>query len=197
MHRRTECPRREFRTRLIPKEWFEEEQKRITQRSSRSACVSIDPLLEPKRVGNDYLLSGLVFCGAVEGEEHPMRITSIPAKKGKRGLYIAYICSTMQNPRGTACHAKRVSLRALNQAVLDNLFMHVLTVETLGPLADAIAGKLIERSRTWVSALVESRRSWPAYARQSRTCWMGSSGLASCRSYVSGWRSVSGKKWPC
>lgn len=101
---------------------------------------------EPRRVGSKYLLSGLVVCGHVDGEEHPMNVESIPGKKGKRGNYTFFICSTMKNSRGQACEAKRVSTKALDQTVIKNLLAHVLSIENLQPLAKNIAQSLEERS---------------------------------------------------
>jgi hypothetical protein len=57
---------------MIPKEWFEAEQKRRTERAKKHSRGSINRTMEPRWVGNEYLLSGLVFCGFVNGEEHPM-----------------------------------------------------------------------------------------------------------------------------
>lgn len=92
------------------------------------------------------MLSGLVYCGAVEDEEHSMHIETIPAKKGKRGKYVYFICTTKKNTRNDHCQAGRVSLRSLEQSVIENVLEHILTLDTLQPLADEIAGMLTERS---------------------------------------------------
>lgn len=52
----------------------------------------------------------------------------------------------MKNSRGTACEAKRVSMKSLDQTVIENLLEHVLTMDNLRPLATNIAESLIERS---------------------------------------------------
>ncbi len=132
---------------MIPREWFDQEQEKRAAHADKLAGEKVEPQYEPRRIGSDYLLSGLVFCGAVEGEEHPMNIENIPAVKGKRGNYIHFICTTKKNTRNGYCQAGRVSLRALEQAVIDNLLEHVLTLETLQPIADSIAAQLSERSR--------------------------------------------------
>jgi site-specific DNA recombinase len=132
---------------LIPKVWFEEEQKKRTERGKKRKGDRVEREFEPRRMGNDYLLSGLVFCGAVDGEEHPMHIESIPAQKGKRGKYTFFICTTLKNTRGTHCDAKRISIRTLEEAVIENLLTHVLTSDNLRPLAENLARSLAERNR--------------------------------------------------
>ena len=102
--------------------------------------------LEPRRVGKEHLLSGLVVCGHIDGQEHPMNIEHIPGKKGKRGSYTFFICTTMKNSRSTQCQAKRISMKSLDQTVIDNLLAHVLMLDNLRPLAQNIAESLLERS---------------------------------------------------
>lgn len=135
-----------FVTAMIPRDWFEAEQKRRAERAKKRSGKSMDRSMEPRRVGSEYLLSGLVYCGHVEGEEHPMNIEHIPGEKGKRGSYTFFICSTMKNSRGQACEAKRVSMKSLDQTVIENLLAHVLTMDNLRPLAANIAASLEERS---------------------------------------------------
>ncbi len=144
---------------MVPREWFEQEQKERAERKKKMVGQKMAKSKEPRRVGNDYLLSGLVVCGHVDGEEHPMHIESIPPKKGQRGRYIFFICSTMKNSRGGACDAKRISMRRLDQTVIETLLAHVLTVENLRPLAQTIAKSLMERSRdagTRIAALEDN-----------------------------------------
>ncbi|MCB9453111.1 MAG: recombinase zinc beta ribbon domain-containing protein [Anaerolineaceae bacterium] len=137
---------KEFVPALIPHEWFEVEQKRQAENANKHNGKPVDRNHEPRRVGSQYLLSGLVFCGHVDGEEHPMNAESIPGKKGKRGNYSFFICSAMKNSRGQTCQAKRVSTRALDETLIENLLAHVLTLENLRPLAQNIARSLEERS---------------------------------------------------
>jgi len=132
---------------MIPREWFEAEQVKRAAHAEKLAGEKVDPRYEPRRIGNDHLLSGLVFCGFVEGEEHPMHIETVPEEKGKHGSYVHFICTTKKRTRNEACQAGRVSVKALEQAVIDNLLEHVLTLETLQPIADNIAAQLSERSR--------------------------------------------------
>jgi hypothetical protein len=132
---------------MIPREWFEEEKRKIAARAEKLAGRKVKPQYEPRRIGTDYLLSGLVVCGAVDGEEHPMNIESIPADPGKRGEYVFFICTTKKNTRNGYCQAGRISYKALEKAVIDNLMDHVLTVENLRPIADEIAAQLSERNR--------------------------------------------------
>ena len=49
---------------MIPREWFEEEKRKIAARAEKLAGRKVKPQYEPRRVGTDYLLSGLVVCGA-------------------------------------------------------------------------------------------------------------------------------------
>ena len=132
---------------MIPREWFDAERKRSDERKKKRAGGSVMKEMEPRRVGSNYLLSGLVVCGHVDGEEHPMNVESIPARKGKRGNYTYFICTTKKNSRNGACQAGRVSMRNLEQTVIENLLAHVLTVENLRPLAKRIAEAMEERSR--------------------------------------------------
>ncbi|MEQ8673715.1 MAG: recombinase family protein [Aggregatilineales bacterium] len=137
---------KEFVPAMIPHEWFEAEQKRQAENAKKHNGKRVNRNYEPRRIGSNYLLSGLVVCGHVDGEEHPMNVESIPGKKGKRGSYSFFICTTMKNSRGQACQAKRVSTKALDQTVIENLLAHVMTIENLRPLAKNIAQSLEERS---------------------------------------------------
>ncbi len=132
---------------MIPKEWFEQEQAHIAERAKKYNGQPVKPQFEPARVGAGYMLSGLVFCGNVEGEEHPMYVSSIPAEKGKRGEYIYLQCSKANSSRGDRCTTRRISLKGLDRAVIDNLLDHVVTLENLQPLADELAKQLSERSK--------------------------------------------------
>lgn len=131
---------------MIPHEWFEAEQKRQAENAKKHNGKKVERKVEPRRVGANHLLSGLVVCGHIDGEEHPMNVETIPAKKGKRGRYSFFICNTMKNSRGDACQAKRVGTKSLDQTVIDNLLAHVLTVENLQPLAQEIIKSLEERT---------------------------------------------------
>ena len=131
---------------LIPKEWFEAEQQLRAERAKKRNGKKMDRNLEPRRIGSEYLLSGLVVCGHVDGEEHPMNVENIPGEKGKRGSYTFFICTTMKNSRGTHCQAKRIGLKSLDRTVIETLLAHVLTMDNLRPLAVNIAKSLEERS---------------------------------------------------
>ena len=131
---------------LIPKDWFEAEQQRRAERAKKRNGKKMDRNLEPRRIGSEYLLSGLVVCGHVDGEEHPMNVENIPGEKGKRGSYTFFICTTMKNSRGTHCQAKRIGLKSLDRTVIETLLAHVLTMDNLRPLAVNIAKSLEERS---------------------------------------------------
>lgn len=132
---------------MIPQEWFEEEQKRRAERGRKTKSKPMDRRMEPRRVASEHLLSGLVYCGHNDDEEHPMNVESIPAKKGTRGKYAFFICNTMKNSRGQACQAKRIGTRSLDQTVIDNLLAHILTIDNLRPLAENIARSLTEHSQ--------------------------------------------------
>jgi hypothetical protein len=131
---------------MIPQEWFDAEQLRKVQRNQKYQGNPTDRMLEPRRVASEYLLSGLVFCGEVDGEDHPMNIEHIPGKKGKRGEYTFFVCTTAKNSRNQQCIAKRFSIYALEQAVIDNLMSQVLTVSNLRPLTTALSKALKERT---------------------------------------------------
>lgn len=132
---------------MIPREWFEQEQIARAERAKKYKGQKVKPEYEPRRVGAEHMLSGLVFCGHVEGEEHPMHVGTIPATPGKRGEYVYFECSVMHNTRRQHCQAGRISLKGLEKAVIENLLEHVITLENLQPLADELAVQLQERSR--------------------------------------------------
>ncbi len=141
---------------MISREWFNAEQKRRAARGNKRSGKTTDRQMEPRRIGSEHLLSGLVYCGHMDGEEHPMNVEHIPGEKNKRGSYTFFICTTMKNSRGQACEAKRVSMKSLDQTVIENLLAHVLTMNNLRPLAMNIAETLEERSSdagTRISAL--------------------------------------------
>jgi DNA invertase Pin-like site-specific DNA recombinase len=147
---------KEFVPALIPHAWYEAEQQSQKENVKKQKGERLERNREPRRVGSAYLLSGLVFCGYMDGEEHPMNVESIPAKKGQRGNYSFFICNTMKNSRGQACQAKRVSVKSLDHTVIENLLAHVLTLVNLRPLAQNIAQSLEDRSSdagTRISAL--------------------------------------------
>jgi hypothetical protein len=58
-----------------------------------------------------------------------MNVEHIPGRKGKRGSYTYFICTTMKNTRGIHCDAKRMSMKSLDQAVIENLLAYLLTME--------------------------------------------------------------------
>jgi hypothetical protein len=132
---------------MIPREWFEQEQGNIAERAKKFNRQPVQPQFEPARIGAGHLLSELVFCGHVEGEEHPMYVGTIPAEEGVRGEYIYYKCSRANNSHGERCNPKTTSLKGLDQAVIDDLLEHVVTLENLQPLADELAAQLSERSK--------------------------------------------------
>ena len=54
---------------------------------------------------------------------------------------------TAKNSRGERCVIKRISIRSLEQAVIDNLLDRVLTMDNLRPLAENIAASRSEQSQ--------------------------------------------------
>ncbi len=134
----------EFVPALIPMEWWEDEQQRRAERSKKMRGEALDKRLEPRRVGGRHLLSGILYCGHNEGEEHPMLADYIPAKKGQRGHWDFYVCATKKNTRDQKCSSKRVTARILEQSVVQALVDHILIHENLRPMADVIAQQLSE-----------------------------------------------------
>lgn len=131
---------------LISHEMFAEEQARRVERSKKTTPGKrVDPQYEPRRLSSSYLLTGLVFCGAVDGEEHPMVGDANAPKRNKRWRY--YECTHRKNTRGSACQAPRISAAGLEQSVIDTIMEKVLTKERLEPLVHAIAQSLEERNR--------------------------------------------------
>ena len=111
---------------LIPVEWFEREQERIAERRKKREGKAMNPEFEPRRVGGSYLLSGLVFCGDVDNEEHPMHGDfTIPRSSGQK-RWDFYICSVKKNSSNHRCRAKRVQARNLEMSVINCLMNDVL-----------------------------------------------------------------------
>jgi len=129
---------------LIPMEWWVEEQQKRSERGKKTRSETMDSNLEPRRVGSRHLLSGLLFCAEVDGEEHPMLADRIAPKTGKHGRWDFYICSTKKNTRDRKCASKRVGARVLEQSVVDSLMNNILTRENLRPLADVISDQLAQ-----------------------------------------------------
>jgi len=138
---------------MIPREWWEAEQKNIAERSERMKGFRAAPHLEPRRVASRHLLSGLVFCGAIEGEEHAMLADTIPANE-HRSQWDFYICSLMKNSRGERCKTKRISAEALNHAVIEKIMTDILTHENLRPIADELVQAMTEMNRDVSERLV-------------------------------------------
>lgn len=132
---------------LIPRQWWDEEQRRRTARVAKQQKRAMDPMYEPRRIGSRHLLSGLVFCGATDGEEHPMMADTVPEREGKRSRWDFYICSHKKNSREQKCTAQRVGAAALDESIIENLLTHVLTREHLRPIADALAESVTERNQ--------------------------------------------------
>ena len=75
-----------------------------------------------------------------------MNADTVPEREGKRLRWDFYICTHKKNSREQTCQAGRVGAAALDQAVIENLMTHVLTVENLRPIADALANSLADRN---------------------------------------------------
>lgn len=138
---------------------FETEQARRVERGTawKNALGSKH---HPRSVSSRHILSGLVKCGANEGEEneHPMHAETAAAT-AKRKSWDYYTCTRRRNTKGQACSLPYASARGLEALVLDHLINEVLTVEALRPLAKSIAiadVKSAEESRTKMA--VVSRR---------------------------------------
>lgn len=132
---------------LIPFEWWEIEQQRKLERSAKIKQLQMDPFHEPRRVASRHLLSGLVVCGYIKGEEHPTMADTIPAR-GKRRRWDFYICSHKKNSRECTCKSKRINATALDDAVIRNLMENVLTIENLRPIAKLISQALHEENNS-------------------------------------------------
>ncbi len=129
---------------LIPLEWWQQEQERRAERAKKQRAEKVDPMLDPRRVGSRYLLSGLLYCGQVDGQEHPMLGNSATGKNAKRGAWEYYICTVKKNSRDHKCDSRRLGAKPLEQAVIDCLMRDVLNLDNLRPLAQAIAGQLAD-----------------------------------------------------
>src|SRR5258706_13908002 len=77
---------------LIPRDWWEEEQKRIQERAAKLLGNKMHPDDEPRRVASRHLLTGLVYCAANDGEDNPISADTVGATK-KLSQWDFYICS--------------------------------------------------------------------------------------------------------
>ncbi len=142
---------------MIPREWWEAEQKNIVTRSERMKGHRASPHLEPRRVGSRHLLSGLVYCGAKDGEEHTMLGDTVPGN-AKRSQWDFYICSIMKNSRGERCKCKRIGAEALNHTVIEKIMTDILTRENLRPIADELVEAMTEMNHDVNDRLVKLQR---------------------------------------
>lgn len=146
---------------LIPHDWYEQEKTRRQEHVEKLSGRKVERQHEPARIGSEHLLSGMIYCGYIDGEEHPCAIESIPAKKGKRTRYTFAYCTVAKNSRKDRCQAKRISTRYLESLVIDTLLQHILTPENLRPIGEAIAQSLDVRSHdatARIAALQEQLR---------------------------------------
>lgn len=133
-----------FVPRLIPDEWFEDEQRRKAFRAQRLEGTALGEM-EPRRVGASFLLSGLVACGCGE-DEHTMHGNTTGVRKGRGWRH--YQCNVAKTTRGRACDAKPISAAKLDAAVVDKLMARVLTEETLRGLASEMRAAMDETLAT-------------------------------------------------
>ncbi|MBE2270889.1 MAG: recombinase zinc beta ribbon domain-containing protein [Anaerolinea sp.] len=131
---------------IVSREQFEAEQQQREVRAAKRMKKPINPSEEPRALGSRHLLSGLVFCNAVDGEEHPMHADTVPEKEGKRTRWDFYMCTTKKNTKNVYCNSSRISAKALEEAVIDALMNDVLKPANLRPIADSMAKMLSERN---------------------------------------------------
>jgi site-specific DNA recombinase len=113
----------EFVPRLIPDEWFERVQALRRKRFQHT----------PRHHESDYLLSGLLHCGA-RGET--MGGDSVPARADagdgyKRRRYRRYVCLRWKSRRDCACEMHYVNAGAIEGAVVDKVVEDILQPEHL------------------------------------------------------------------
>jgi hypothetical protein len=130
---------------LISQEWFDLEQARKAERSRRMQGASYTTF-DPRSAGAGRLLSGILFCGAEEGKPHAMHFGSIPAKQGK-GAWDFYICSYKKATRGEGCQSRRIGARQIEDAVIEQLFERILTLDVLRPIAEQYSAQMNDRNR--------------------------------------------------
>lgn len=129
---------------MITLEEFNAEQVRIALRAEKLRGKAI-ATLEPRRVISRHLLSGLLRCGAVSGEEHAMYGGSVPANE-KRTQWDFYICTRKKASHSERCNAPRVGAKALEEAVIDKIMNEIVTRANLQPLVDNLAASLGARN---------------------------------------------------
>lgn len=125
---------------LIPMQWWEDEQATRAKRAKRRHGLPLeDATLDPRRVGAKHLLSGILYCGENEGEEHAMLAGFIPAKEGVRGHWDFYICSRKKNSHSHECAAPRIGARNLEKQVVANLMSELLRFDLMRVWVDQIS----------------------------------------------------------
>jgi site-specific DNA recombinase len=113
----------DFVPRLIPDEWFERVQAKRQKRFQHT----------PRHRESDYLLSGLLYCGA-RGEA--MGGDSVPARADagdgyKRRRYQRYVCLRWKSRRDCDCEIHYVNAKAIEGAILDKVVEDILQPEHL------------------------------------------------------------------
>lgn len=144
---------------IIPVNWFEDEQDIRQQRSLINSGNSPKSEYHPRRIRSQHLLSGIVRCGTLEIDEHPMRGHVTPRdKRLRRGEWAHYICVVRENSKGVRCSMPAVSARALDRAVLDYLLDSFLTVNVYRPYAAEISKELASHGQDAKAQLVEAEQ---------------------------------------
>lgn len=123
----------------VSREDFESEQARIAARAI------FDTGNSPRARGSRHLLSGLVMCGHVQGQEHPMNASTCRPREG-RNAWDYYMCTRRKNTRGEGCSMTRINARALTKSVVDFLMEEILTFESLKSLSSQMSHALVDGS---------------------------------------------------
>jgi hypothetical protein len=121
------------------------------ERSKKRAGQPMQPDFEPRRVASQYLLSGKVCCGEVDGELHPMHAGVTRNQNGVPWEY--YECSRTKASHGERCQCKRIASKAVHEAVIAHLMNDIVTRDNLRPLADHLTSNLTERNADLLAEL--------------------------------------------
>lgn len=101
--------------------------------------------MHPRRIANQYLLSGLARCGHCG--------KALVGMEAKSGEFSYYVCGTLSKKGSGSCEARYHNSRRLENLVVDNIKEHILTNENMAKLAEEVARQMSSNSEQYLVEL--------------------------------------------
>lgn len=114
------------------------------------------PIVHPRSLSSQYLLTGLVVCG--ECSAHGKPTTLVGQTDNRRHDTHYYRCSTKIRARGRDCALPRIPCWRLDEAVLSVLRETVLTPDYVRAEVERANGMLVETDSDLEALLAEASR---------------------------------------